>query len=94
MGLRIQLCWIRVLSQLEVTRELDSTITDDHRRLQQHAVSILQGKLEVASLMLSKLLVKPGPAGMMQKLKFARLRHTFSEAISELEAATSPAGSN
>ena len=86
MGLRIQVCWTMVLSRLEVAKELESTMSDDHKHLQQRTLFVLQGKLEVATLKLSKLATKPGPPSVMQKLKFVLLRETLGEAISELES--------
>ncbi len=68
-----------------MVRGQDSAITDDQRHLQHRAIKILQNKLEDATRMFSKLVVKPGPAGTVRKLKFSLVSEAFNEAISALE---------
>lgn len=85
MVVRISVCWSRVLSQLEVTKELESTMTDEHKDLQQRTLCILRGKLEVATQKVSKF---SGNArlSVANRLKFVVLKDTLEETITELEA--------
>ncbi|KAH8754802.1 hypothetical protein F5883DRAFT_526644 [Diaporthe sp. PMI_573] len=85
MIVRIEVCWTRVLSQLEVTKELESTMTDDHKALQQRTLCILQAKLDVATQNLPKFFRRPMPE-MVKKLQFVRLKDTLEETITELES--------
>ncbi|KAH6870971.1 hypothetical protein B0T10DRAFT_553523 [Thelonectria olida] len=85
MIVRIEVCWTRVLNQLEVTKQLESTMTDDHKTLQQRTLCILRGKLDVATQNLSKCSRRPMPK-MVKRLQFVRLKDTLKEAITELES--------
>jgi len=42
MGVRVQVCWSRVLSQLEVTKTLETSMRDNDKDLQQRVLSILK----------------------------------------------------
>ncbi|KAF7556211.1 hypothetical protein G7Z17_g1601 [Cylindrodendrum hubeiense] len=85
MIVRIEVCWMRVLSQLEVTKELESTMTDDHKAIQQRTLCILRGKLDSATHNLSKFSRRP-VLEMVKKLQFVRLKDTLEETIAELES--------
>ncbi|KAH7113568.1 hypothetical protein EDB81DRAFT_670105 [Dactylonectria macrodidyma] len=85
MIVRIEVYWTRVLSQLEVTKELESTMTDDHKALQQRTLYILRGKLDAATQNLSKFSRRPMPE-MVKKLQYVRLKDTLEATIAELES--------
>ncbi|KAM0263415.1 hypothetical protein ACHAQJ_001271 [Trichoderma viride] len=84
MHLRIRICWSRVLAQLEVTKELESTIPDDHRDVQQQTLCILRAKLETTIQTILK--VDKNSTSNLRKLRFLRLKGTLEEAIKELES--------
>ncbi|KAL7947737.1 hypothetical protein V8C42DRAFT_315439 [Trichoderma barbatum] len=84
MYLRIRICWSRVLAQLEVTKELESTMTDEHKDVQQQTLCILRVKLDAAIQNISK--VDKHPSSKRGKLHFVRLKDTLEETIRELES--------
>jgi hypothetical protein len=84
MLVRVELCWSRIANQLDVTRELDETMSADDRDLQEHVLSILEGKLVIAARKLSKFVVRP-VLSVIGKLKYAILKRALSETIAELE---------
>ncbi|KAF9767674.1 hypothetical protein IL306_015134 [Fusarium sp. DS 682] len=85
MIVRIEVCWARVLSQLEVTKELESTMTQEHKALQQRILSILRGKLDAAYQNFLKFSQR-SMTDMVKRLKFVRLKDTLEETIRELES--------
>ncbi|KAL6406197.1 hypothetical protein AUP68_10365 [Ilyonectria robusta] len=82
---RIEVCWSRVLSQLEVTKELESTMADEHKHLQQQTLCILRAKLDDATQKVSKFAKRP-MSEMAKKLQFVRLKDSLEETITELES--------
>ncbi|EXK78467.1 hypothetical protein FOQG_16851 [Fusarium oxysporum f. sp. raphani 54005] len=54
LSVHIQICWSRLVSQLEIVKELESGMARDQRELQSQTLCILQSKLEAATLAISK----------------------------------------
>jgi hypothetical protein len=85
MVVRIEICWTRICSQLEVTKELASAMTDEQKDLQHRTFSILRNKLEAAIQKLARF-TKGGILSTAKKLKFMLLKDTLEETIKELES--------
>ena len=60
MAVRIQLCWMRVEGQLELTKQLEGHMPDDLRAMQRRVLCILQTNLRVA-VDKAEWIGKPGP---------------------------------
>jgi hypothetical protein len=85
MFVRIQVCILRIESQLEVSRELENTMTAEHRDLQRRVLNILLAKAEITTQKLARFAL-PEHSRMANKLKLAFLRDAFEETIVELES--------
>ncbi|KAH7220526.1 hypothetical protein BKA60DRAFT_680570 [Fusarium oxysporum] len=85
LSVRIQICWSRLSSQLEVMRELESGMTDDQRELQLRILNILQSKLKAAILVISKP-DKHTNSRRVKALHFLNLRESFESTVADLEA--------
>jgi len=85
MIVRIQMCVARILSQLEIAKELDSILTAEHKNLQKRVLDILLFKLETTTQRFARL-TKPVKLGIAKKLKIAFLKDGFEETIAELES--------
>ncbi|KAM7184070.1 hypothetical protein V8F33_013220 [Rhypophila sp. PSN 637] len=85
MIVRIQMCLARILSQLEVAKELESTLTTEHKDLQKRVLDILLAKLEVITQRVARL-TKPTRLGTAKKLKITFLKDALEESIEELES--------
>ncbi|KAF6518632.1 hypothetical protein HZS61_017006 [Fusarium oxysporum f. sp. conglutinans] len=85
LSVRIQICWSRLSSQLEVMRELESGMTDDQRELQLRILNILQSKLKAAILVISKP-DKHTNSRRVKALHFLNLRESFQSTVADLEA--------
>lgn len=84
MILRVESCWAVVHSQLDLTRELESTMTDEYRDIQARILRVLRGKLDVAIQKLSNF-ARPAPLNVVKKLKFVFLRDALNGVVNELE---------
>lgn len=85
MFVRVEMCWVRISNQLDVTRELEATISPSDRDLQERVLCILKGKLDVAIHKVTKLAVKP-VLSMISKFRFVTLKAALTETIVELES--------
>jgi hypothetical protein len=85
MIIRVQICVARILSQLEVAKELESTLTAEHKDLQKRVLDILLVKLKTTTQRFARL-TKPANLGIVKKLKIAFLKDAFEETIAELES--------
>lgn len=77
---------MRISNQLELTKQLKDSMTDDQADLQHRIIHILQSKLEAATLGISKLDRRDTHTGKTKKLLFVTLKDTFEAAVTELEA--------
>ncbi|CVL05643.1 uncharacterized protein FPRN_14321 [Fusarium proliferatum] len=84
-SVRIQICWSRIASQLEIVKELESGMTEDQRELQSHILRILQSKLEAATIVISKP-DKHGSRKRYKALNFLNLRETLESTVADLES--------
>ncbi|CVL07663.1 uncharacterized protein FMAN_14540 [Fusarium mangiferae] len=84
-SVRIQICWSRIASQLEIIKELESGMTEDQRELQSHILRILQSKLETATVVISKP-DKHGSSKRYKALHFLNLRETLESTVADLES--------
>ncbi|KAF4959482.1 hypothetical protein FGADI_1703 [Fusarium gaditjirri] len=85
LSVRIQVCWSRIASQLEIVKELESSMTEDQRQLQSHILRILQSKLEAVTVVISKP-DKHGSSKRYKALHFLNLRETLESTVVDLEA--------
>ncbi|KAF5678211.1 het-s domain-containing protein [Fusarium denticulatum] len=85
LSLRIQVCWLRIASQLEIVKELEGSMTEDQRELQSHILRILQSKLEAATVVISKP-DKHGSSRRYRALHFLSLRETLESTVTDLES--------
>lgn len=84
-SIRIEICWSRIAAQLEVTRHLDESMSQEQRNLQYRTLKVLDSKLGAAILALSKL-DKHKSFGAAKRFHFLGLRDTFETTITELES--------
>ncbi|KLP16850.1 uncharacterized protein LW94_11809 [Fusarium fujikuroi] len=84
-SVRIQICWSRIASQVEIIKELESGMTEDQRELQSHILRILQSKLEAAIVVVSKP-DKYGGSKRYKALHFLNLRETLESTVADLES--------
>lgn len=82
LSVRIQICWSRLISQLEITKELENGMSVEQRELQSQILRILQSKLEAATVVISK----PEKRQRTKGLYFLSLRETLESTVSDLEA--------
>ncbi|KAH7320587.1 hypothetical protein B0I35DRAFT_427435 [Stachybotrys elegans] len=82
---RIEVCWLRTSSQLEVAQALEATMTEDQRNIQQQILRILYSKLETAIMALSQI-DKHFKNGKQKRLYFVALKDKLEEAVGELES--------
>ena len=85
MIVRIQVCVARILSQLEIAKQLDSTLTTEHKNLQKRVLDILLVKLETTTQRFARF-DKSLKLGPLKKLRIAFLKDAFEETIAELES--------
>lgn len=85
MLIRVELSWARVSNQLEITRELEATMSSDDRDLQERILFVLRGKLETTVRKLLKLAARP-VLSIWSKLKFVMCKDALTETIVELES--------
>ncbi|KAF5610690.1 het-s domain protein [Fusarium subglutinans] len=85
LSVRIQVCWSRIASQLEIVRELEGSMTEDQRELQSHILRILQSKLEAATVVISKP-DKHGSSRGYRALRFLNLRESLESTVTDLES--------
>lgn len=85
LSVRIQICWSRILSQLEIKRKLENGMTEEQRDLQLRVLRILQSKLDAAVVVISK----PDGHAISKRTKalhFLNLRESLKSTISKLES--------
>ncbi|KAF5686818.1 het-s domain-containing protein [Fusarium circinatum] len=85
LSVRIQVCWSRIASQLEIVKELEGSMTEDQRELQSHILRVLQSKLEAATVVISK----PDKHGSLRRYKalhFVNLRESLESTVADLES--------
>ncbi|KAH7235466.1 hypothetical protein BKA59DRAFT_425380 [Fusarium tricinctum] len=85
LSVRIQICWSRIVSQLEITKKLESGMTEEQRDLQSRVLRILQSKLDAAVVVISK----PNGHAASKRTKalhFLNLRESLESTVSELES--------
>jgi uncharacterized coiled-coil protein SlyX len=85
LSVRIQICWSRLASQLEIIKELESGMTDDQRELQNHVLRILLSKLEASTIAISRP-DKHGNSKRTKALHFLNLRETLESTVADLES--------
>ncbi|KAG5819949.1 hypothetical protein H9Q74_009171 [Fusarium xylarioides] len=85
LSVRIQVCWSRIASQLEIVKELEGSMTEDQRELQSHILRILQSKLEAATILISKPDKHAGPK-RYKGLHFLNLRENLESTVTDLES--------
>ncbi|RBR05567.1 hypothetical protein FVER53590_12915 [Fusarium verticillioides] len=85
LSVRIQICWFRIASQLEIVKELDGSMTEDQRELQSHILRILQSKLEAATIVISKP-DRHSSSRRYRALHFLSLRETLESTVTDLES--------
>ncbi|KAF5974858.1 het-s domain-containing protein [Fusarium coicis] len=85
LSIRIQICWFRIASQLEIVKELEGTMTEDQRELQSHILRTLQSKLEAATVFISKP-DRHGSSTRYRALHFVSLRETLESTVTDLES--------
>ncbi|CAJ0547466.1 Ff.00g042200.m01.CDS01 [Fusarium sp. VM40] len=85
LSVRIQICWSRIVSQLEIIKKLESGMTEEQRDLQSRFLRILQSKLDAAMVVISK---PDGHADSKRTkaLHFLNLRESLESTVSELES--------
>lgn len=88
---RLENRWLRIEYQLQIVREMEPMLEDNHRRIQQQSLEIVVAKLKVVISKLDGLITKPdltqGPLAKpeVKKLKYAFVKDGLAEAILELE---------
>ncbi|KAK4463515.1 hypothetical protein QBC42DRAFT_265427 [Cladorrhinum samala] len=82
---RIEICWRRVTSQVSVTKQLASTMSQDYNNLQQRILRVLDNKLTEVELKVSEFSTKMR-LGVGRKLKFALFKDGLERAIEDLES--------
>ncbi|RBQ99534.1 hypothetical protein FVER53263_12914 [Fusarium verticillioides] len=85
LSVRIQICWFRIASQLEIVKELEGSMTEDQRELQSHILRILQSKLEAATIVISKP-DRHSSSRRYRALRFLSLRETLESTVTDLES--------
>ncbi|EWY81053.1 hypothetical protein FOYG_15340 [Fusarium oxysporum NRRL 32931] len=85
LSVRIQICWSRLVSQLEIVKELESGMARGQREIQSQTLRILQSKLEAATLAISKP-EKYASSKRVKAIQFLGLRETLESTVAELEA--------
>ncbi|KAF5586649.1 het-s domain-containing protein [Fusarium pseudoanthophilum] len=85
LSVRIQVCWFRIASQLEIVKELEDNMTEDQRELQSHILRILQSKLEAATVVIAKP-DRHGSSKRNRALHFLSLRETLESTVTDLES--------
>jgi len=86
MGVRVQVCWSRVLSQLEVTKTLETSMRDGDKELQQRVLCILKSKLDVAVQKMARFSKNTPGMSIKMKLRLVLLKDSLDETIQELES--------
>ncbi|KAK2611431.1 hypothetical protein N8I77_004770 [Diaporthe amygdali] len=92
---RVEACWLRTQSQIELVRHLDPLLDDWHRHVQQQTLEVLLAKLRAANTKLWSLL-KPSQASLdhsseqigtakAKRFKYVFVRDSLAEAIADLE---------
>lgn len=76
---------MRIKNQLDVTRELEASMSEADRDLQERVLSILKGKLDVAVRKFTKLAAKPS-LSVMTKFKMVMMKDALAETIVDLES--------
>nr|CEG04710.1 unnamed protein product [Fusarium clavum] len=82
---RIEICWSRIASQLEVVKDLEHSLGDDDKELQTRVLHILRSKLEAAISAISKP-EKYGSSKRVKALYFLSLRETLESTVADLES--------
>ena len=82
---RIEICWSRIASQLEVVKELEHSLNYDDEKLQTRVLHILRSKLEAAIAAISKP-EKYGSSKRVKALHFLSLRDTLESTVADLES--------
>ncbi|XEV01193.1 hypothetical protein FSHL1_006480 [Fusarium sambucinum] len=85
LSVRIQVCWSRISSQLEIARELEDGMTDDQRELQSRILRILQSKLDAASVVISKP-DRHATSKRTKALHFLNVRDNLESTVTDLES--------
>lgn len=88
---RLENRWLRIEYQLQIVREMEPMLEDNHRRIQEQSLKIVVAKLKVVISKLDGLITKPdltqAPLAKpeVKKLKYAFVKDGLAEAILELE---------
>ncbi|RGP72385.1 het-s domain-containing [Fusarium longipes] len=82
---RIEICWSRIASQLEIVKELEHGLNEDDQKLQTRILRILRSKLEAAIAAISKS-EKYGSSKRVKALHFLSLRETLESTVADLES--------
>ncbi|KAF5557326.1 hypothetical protein FPHYL_7736 [Fusarium phyllophilum] len=85
LSVRIQICWSRLASQLEIMKELEFGMARDQRELQSQTLRILQSKLESATMAISRP-DKYTSSKRIKAIQFLGLRETLESTVAELES--------
>ncbi|CAG9986593.1 unnamed protein product [Clonostachys byssicola] len=84
LSLRMEICWLRISSQLEVTKHLEGEMDDEQKDIQERILYVLQSKLHAAVVVISK----PDKASSKtaKKLYYLTLRDGLEQSVAELES--------
>ncbi|KAB5536636.1 hypothetical protein GE09DRAFT_334561 [Coniochaeta sp. 2T2.1] len=85
MILRVEACWARISIQLDVSKQLERSMTAEQKDIQHRLFASLQSKLEAASQKLSTI-EQPRGIGKTRRLKLALIRDSLEDTISEIES--------
>jgi len=92
---RVEACWLKIETQIEVVRKLEPQLNDSHKQVQQQILETTLLKLEAANVKLAGLIKKSDASSdclgeravvvEARRFKYAILRDSLAEAIGELE---------
>ncbi|KAF5658588.1 CAMK kinase [Fusarium heterosporum] len=82
---RVEICWSRIVGQLEISKELWTGMTDDQKELQSRVLLVLQSKLVSATQVISKT-DKHATLPKIRALHVLTLRESLETTVSDLEA--------
>ncbi|KAL4725682.1 hypothetical protein ACLX1H_007833 [Fusarium chlamydosporum] len=82
---RIEICWSRIASQLEIVKELEHGMNEDDRKLQFRILPILISKLNAATTAFAKP-EKYASSKRVKAVYFLTLRETLESTVADLES--------
>ncbi|KAF5002729.1 hypothetical protein FGRMN_125 [Fusarium graminum] len=82
---RVEICWSRIVGQLEISKELWAGMSDGQKELQSRVLLVLQSKLVSATQLISKT-DKHATLPKIRALHILTLRESLETTVSDLEA--------